>query len=159
MTSTGAAAMHRRAEASILRLRPSLVTRDRSLDVRRLRLLPLSLTLLLACWGGARETRWENGAGETLLEVTGSQEHCGWESVSFLYYGERRYIADPEGAVVPSLRTGSYRASTELPDGAEPTGFREGERELWTVPGDFDAVYVVDEDGAARWPEMTGGCA
>jgi hypothetical protein len=122
-----------------------------------LQLLFVGSLFLTAC-GGPTKLHWSDDAGRSYTEVTGSQEHCGWESVSFLYVGGTRYVRDPEEVLERSSTTMPYLSSTELPDDAIFTGYTEGQRELWSVAG-IDAVFVVEGTNIERWPQIEAGCA
>lgn len=114
--------------------------------------------LLVSCGSGVRETAWSGPSGDEIVEVTGSQGHCGWESVSFLYFDDRRYVADPHGVVDAEGLRDSYQKDADLPRTAKFTEYRNGDRELWTAPN-VAAVFVVAPDHVEKWPEITAGCA
>jgi hypothetical protein len=91
-------------------------------------------------------------------------EHCGWESahvivtgspIGTLYTSQRDdvwYVRDPEGVFRDPALVDGFDAGAELPANAADTTFRQGDRELWVVPGDDSAIYLRSPDGVERWP-------
>ncbi|WP_182524479.1 hypothetical protein [Nocardioides dongkuii] len=109
---------------------------------------------------------WTDGEGRpvptTELSAWRGPEHCDWQSMTFLRFGERRpgptYVRDPQRWLRDQLVV-PWEPSTTLPDGATDTGLvREGRR-LWRTP---DAVYVGRSPAdVEQWPRLreSPGCA
>lgn len=100
-------------------------------------------------------------------------EHCGFEAARVIITGipvgaryadesnGAEYIRDPEDVFGDPDTAAAFDPDAELPAGAEDTGFREGETELWVDPTDESAIYLVTGTSTESWPldlEPTG-CA
>lgn len=129
-------------------------------------------------WRGFGEYReWTTADGCLLrIDVLGDRpgpEHCGFETarviVTGIPVGERytdasddaEYIRDPENVFGDSDIAAAFDPDAELPADAEDTGFRSEGTELWVVPGDDSAIYLVTGETVESWPhdpEPTG-CA
>lgn len=91
-------------------------------------------------------------------------DHCNEQSARVITtgtpLGERftnredssSYIRDPKGAYGVPAFTEDLDLDADLPDAAEDTGFRQADTELWAVPDDPSAIYLVDGDDVERWP-------
>lgn len=127
-------------------------------------------------WRGFGEYReWTTADGCLLrIDVLGDRpgpEHCGFETarviVTGVPVGERytdasddaEYVRDPEDVFGDPDTAAAFDPDAELPAGAEDTGFREGETELWVDPTDESAIYIVTGTTTESWPldpEPTG---
>lgn len=106
------------------------------------------------------------------FNVAGGPEHCGWEKATFLagtalqaQRDERGplWARDPDGILehFPAAQAG-FRAGITVPEQAVFSGYSRGPLQVWTVPSDFEFVYVVNTavDGdVERWVRGGGGCA
>jgi hypothetical protein len=120
---------------------------------------------------------WTTADGCLLrIDVLGDRpgpEHCGFESarviVTGIPVGERytdasddaEFIRDPDNVFGDPEIAAAFDPNAELPADAEDTGFRNEGSELWIVPGDDSAIYLVTGESVERWPhdpEPTG-CA
>lgn len=126
--------------------------------------------------GHAPYREWTDKVGcririDVLAERPGPQ-HCEWDSASVLITGNEigarytsasdmiEYVRDPDGAFGRAELTGGLDRNASVPDEATDTGFRRGPTQLWTVPGEKSAVWMVEHDGAERWPAgTTPACA
>lgn len=129
-------------------------------------------------WRGFGEYReWTTADGCLLrIDVLGDRpgpEHCGFESarviVTGIPVGERytdssdaaEFIRDPDNVFGDPEIAAAFDPDADLPADAEDTGFRNDGSELWIVPGDGGAIYLVTGESVERWPhdaEPTG-CA
>jgi hypothetical protein len=78
-----------------------------------------------------------------------------------LSFEGNEYIGDVDPDVPPREIPGEipYLADTHLPDDALDSGYRQGERELWTSESlGKTGVFIVDPTHVERWPRW-GGCA
>jgi hypothetical protein len=65
------------------------------------------------------------------------------------------FVRDPDGAFGrPELSKG-FAADARVPDEAVDTGFRRGDTQLWHIPSDSSAVWLVEHGRAERWPAGT----
>ena len=125
---------------------------------------PLAAVLAFLSLGGyCGPPRWVDRTGQvaspTVLKQTRGLEHCDWQAASFLHYRRESYVGDPEGVLPTGGTALSYEARADLPSDAVATGYREGDRELWTsLSVGRDAVYIVTPEGAERWPRLTAAC-
>jgi hypothetical protein len=101
-----------------------------------------------------------NRVPTSILTSFRGPEHCGWESVTYLSFAERHYLADPEDALRGTGMEVPYLADAELPADAVDTGYHLEGRHLW-LSLDESVAYIVDEDGVEAWPSPTRfvGCA
>jgi hypothetical protein len=94
--------------------------------------------------------------------VTSSQgpEHCDWESVTFLWFEDRQFMGDPEGALSDVEFVVPFDADADLPSDASDTGYHHDGRHLW-LSADGTVAYIVDGDRVEAWPSSTElvGCA
>lgn len=95
-------------------------------------------------------TVWAHDDGSILTDHRGAA-HCDWESATFIRIDDRQYVRDPQGVLGTFGFLSTYSADAELPGDAAPTGYRHGDREIWSIPDDT-AIYVVSPDAAERWP-------
>lgn len=121
------------------------------------------------------QVTWTDDRGEPLPDGLGppdpvlvintipGPEHCGWQSAVIMHLAfpvgvpsrtaetTRQYIRDPEQVLGAGLAPLELDAT--LPDDAEPTGFRNGDIELWLAPSTVDDVAYVGRDGTFEaWP-------
>lgn len=103
----------------------------------------------------------------TEIQSRQGQEHCKWESVTFLNLGRPQYIRDPNGAIssaADSLFGGQFRTTFDpaatLPADAKDTGFRLDGKSLW-LAANKSAAYVGTRETVERWPAPVKrvGCA
>lgn len=139
--------------------------------------LVLPVLALTGCTSPAAEVEyvdypgpvWRNGdrlavSAEALNVIRGPQ-HCGWESAAILHVGwplgresednsqSRQYVRDPQGALPRDVVSTPPDLAAVLPEDAEASGFVTDGLELWISPSEVDeAVYLVTEGGAERWP-------
>lgn len=114
------------------------------------------------------DARWTGPDGEPVpsevLNVLRGPQHCDWESSVLLHVGWplgtaadtaadiRQYVRDPKG-VLPDVVMGSFGADVQVPAGASATGYEADGVELWLgESGGEEAMYVVFEEHAERWP-------
>lgn len=121
------------------------------------------MLIFLSLGGYCGPPRWVDRTGQVappaVLKEQRGPMHCEWDSASFLRYRGEAYVGDPEGVLPTGGTALSYEPRADLPSDAVATGYREGDRELWTSPSvGRDAVYIVTPDGAERWPRLTAGC-
>lgn len=112
--------------------------------------------------------RWTGPDGETVpsevLNVLRGPQHCDWQSSVLLHVGWplgtaadtaadiRQYVRDPKG-VLPDVVMGSFGADVQVPAGASATGYEADGVGLWLgEDGGEEAIYVVFEEHAERWP-------
>ena len=88
-------------------------------------------------------------------------DHCGMESARVIITGDPlgaryttsgddlEYLRDPNGVLGANE---PFDPAATLPDAAVDTGYRSGTEELWIVPGDSSAIFLVDGDQIERWP-------
>jgi len=97
---------------------------------------------------------WANDAGLILRDMPGAA-HCGWQQARLLHIGEgaglRQYIGDPLGIMPVDSLLAPYNGDATLPGTATPSGYRNGDLELWFVP-DGRAIFVVGPDRVELWP-------
>jgi len=96
------------------------------------------------------------------LSSSAGPEHCGWQSVVFLFVGwplgtvsqtsaeVREFVRDPNGVFDQRLRPLVRHAV--LPADAADTGYRTGGLELWLSPSNPDAAYLRSGSDVERWP-------
>ena len=96
-----------------------------------------SKTLSANCGGPARTITFADDVGQPMGPVARTLT----------------YLRDPFG-VVPGNR-GALLHSVAVPRVAVDSGLRHGTDELWTVPGDQSAIYVVTPQGVDRWPRLS----
>ena len=115
-------------------------------------------------------SHWEpSGPGQPLWsdvsEVVSNAEHCGWQGIPFLYvsdsYGKisLMYARDVDGVV----RTAPpFELHATLPPDAVFTGWRDGNRALWTdvpttgISYGTSSIYIVSPSGVERWGQAPG---
>jgi hypothetical protein len=119
--------------------------------------------MFLSLGGYCGPPRWVNRTGQVaspeVLKQTRGLEHCGWEAASFLRYRNEWYVGDPEGVLPPGGTALPYDPGAVPPSDAVATGFREGDRELWTsMSVGRDAVFIVTPERVERWPRLTAVC-
>jgi hypothetical protein len=109
---------------------------------------------------------------DVMAERTGP-DHCDFQLALVIITGTpfgarytnamnaREYVRDPENVFGDVITSMSFDPDADLPSDAVDTGLREGNRELWVVPGDESAVYLVLGDTTERWPldPEPAGCA
>jgi hypothetical protein len=108
---------------------------------------------------------WAHPNGRIITDIVGPA-HCDWQSARILHLTEdeqlvAQYIRDPEGIFPRDVLLETYAAGVDVPTDASPSGYRNGDLELWFSESDT-ALYVVDATGKAeRWPRTarTIGCA
>lgn len=118
---------------------------------------------------------WTDGEGcllriDILAERTGP-EHCGYEDARVIIAGRplgNRYTTsadavefarDPDGVFGRPELTAGFDPDAELPDDAVDSGYRRHQLQLWHIPGDQSAIWIVSPDGVERWPAgTTPGC-
>ena len=95
--------------------------------------------------------------------ITGP-DHCDWQSGVMMHVGwplghdaadiseSRQYFRDPESVFPHKGFMAKFGEDVKLPREAEDTGFRTDFMELWLVPGDDTAAYLVFSDHVERWP-------
>jgi hypothetical protein len=88
-------------------------------------------------------------------------DHCGTQYVEAIMSGPtlgqprtgvadtHYYVKDPNDVLGLAE---DFEAWTTLGPDAVDTGYRNGFRQIWLVPGDDAAIYVVDFDQVQRWP-------
>jgi len=129
-------------------------------------------------WRGFGEYReWTTADGCLLrIDVLGDRPgpaHCGFESARVIVTGSpvgarytdasdaAEYIRDPDDVFGDPVIAAAFDPNAELPATAEDTGFRNEGWELWIVPGDETAIYLLTGTTTELWPrdlEPTG-CA
>ena len=86
-------------------------------------------------------------------------EHCGWEDVTFLEFGDQQYLRDVNG-VLADQTTQPFGKVDAVPADAVDTGLHTPSLRLFTVP-DEQVVYVRTKNGTIeRWGRATDpiGC-
>ena len=116
-------------------------------------------------------SHWEpSGPGPRLWqgvsEEVSEADHCGWQGVPFLFVrdGDGKislmYARDVDGVVGTAQ---PFEAHATLPPEAVFTGWRDGNRQLWTdapttsVADGASSIYIVSPSGVERWGQA-GGC-
>jgi hypothetical protein len=122
-----------------------------------------AVLIFLSLAGYCGPPRWVDRTGKvppaSVLKQTRGLEHCDWESTTLLRYRRVWYVRDPDGVLPAGGTALSYDPRSDLPPDAVDTGYREGDRELWTSPSvGRDAVYIVTSEGVERWPRFTAAC-
>lgn len=90
-------------------------------------------------------------------------DHCDWRKVHFLHMGDgkdlRMYARDPDGLLGSGILTAAYDGDVRMPAGAQDTGYRFEDRQLW-LTDDRRTAYVRTPDGVEAWPrtERTVAC-
>lgn len=91
-------------------------------------------------------------------------EHCGFESARVIVTGipvgarytdasdDAEYIRDPDNVFGDPDTAAAFDPDATLPAGAEDTGFRQGDTELWVDPADESAIYLVTGPSIESWP-------
>jgi hypothetical protein len=102
---------------------------------------------------------WDGADGEaaptTEIEGWTGPEHCGWQSMTFLYLGDDTFVRDPQPDLADHLAA-PYDPHDALPTDAVDTGFsREGDR-LW-IAADGDTAYVGTRADVEAWPRDVKG--
>ncbi|SDC07368.1 hypothetical protein [Nocardioides lianchengensis] len=94
------------------------------------------------------------------LEAWVGPEHCGWESMVFLYLGGRTYVREPQRDLWADYFTEKYAAHVTVPADAVDTGFERDGDHLW-LAADRSRAYVGARDDAELWPATVQdlGCA
>jgi hypothetical protein len=102
----------------------------------------------------------DNRIPTSIVTSSQGQEHCDWESVTFLWYEDRQYFSDPEGALADVGFVVPFDADTELPTDATDTGYHHDGRHLW-LSTDGTVAYIVEGDSVEGWPTSADqvGCA
>lgn len=142
-----------------------------------------AVVMLAGCGAGASPVEPGDGwvgpgserASEDVISVRRGPEHCDWGSALLLHVGWplddpnqpedfRMYVRDPRGVFEGfDERQADFDADADLPEGAEPTGWRTEGAELWLAAASADeAVYVLGDDGGVeQWPRIDPplGCA
>lgn len=88
---------------------------------------------------------------------------CGREDIREIFFGTplgnpttpettQIYVRDPRG----QYGERPLRKDLALPVGARDAGYRFGESQLWTLPGDVTYVFVVTRDRVEAWPRGHG---
>jgi len=131
---------------------------------------PVSLSgpgSFVGIWRDEAGVRLPDGlpGGEALvLHVMRGQEHCGWHRIVFLSMGwppgtlvrtppeYHQYVRDPRGLLEEWPLARRFATGIDLPDEAVDTGFARGSWELWVVPREPRAVFLVNADYVERWP-------
>lgn len=115
---------------------------------------------------GPKWTRFGVPVPNGELNSIAGPEHCDWQSAVMLQLslplgtvaadsrGLRQFIRDPDGVILPELRTGLRKLP--LPADAEDTGYRLDGLQLWLSPGDADAAYLRSPVDVERWPSPPG---
>ena len=116
----------------------------------------------------SRYSLWTDVSGcivriDVLAERPGP-DHCGWERSRVMITGDPlgarqqdaasaiHYVKDPEGVYGVTEFVDEFMNLEVLPSDAVDTGFRQGERELWTSPSDPEAVLIRTLGSVERWP-------
>jgi hypothetical protein len=102
---------------------------------------------------------WQDADGDPVpvTQVYSVDDWCDLSGVTVVQVGpewrrDQRWWRDPTGQLAEG--PDRYRADSELPADADPTGWQKDGRELWLVP-DRSAAYLVsteDPDVVERWP-------
>ena len=66
--------------------------------------------------------------------------------------GTRIYTRDPDGSANEAFATAALLVDIQMPEDAQDSGYRYGDLELWTIPGDQQYVYIVSSDTVEGWP-------
>ena len=101
---------------------------------------------------------WVDDAGERVptstLTMYRGPAHCGWETVTFLAVEGTTFASDPADALGELIDV-PFAPDTDLPLGAEPTGYHHARGELFLDP-DATVAYIVTGDGTVEgWPALT----
>lgn len=138
--------------------------RDGEADCRDRGEADLDLDAEPLSWRANTQVTFTRGGCAVRVDVLGGwwgSDHCGTQYVEVLMTGSalgrprtgaadtRYYVKDPNDAL--GLAEGFDASATLGPDAVD-TGYRNGFREIWLVPGDDAAIYVVDFDQVQRWP-------
>lgn len=98
-----------------------------------------------------------------MVEFDGFKE-CDTDQVTFIRFVDRQYAKDPQGQL-GELRDAAGNVLTFAildgpPSGAEATGVRHQQREIWRNQADVeDYLYIVYDDGKTeRWPRAEVRC-
>lgn len=98
-----------------------------------------------------------------MVEFEGFKD-CGTDEVVFIRFLGKQYASDPQGQL-GTLRSadGMVLSFAELdgpPAGAEATGVRHQDREIWRSSADIENyLYVVYDSGfTQRWPRAEARC-
>ena len=74
----------------------------------------------------------------------------------------RHFVQDPHRAFPPNNLSEPYQAHARLPREVRFSGYHEGDRQIWIVPGLADQhIYVAEGRSVELWPRATlnFGCA
>lgn len=107
--------------------------------------------------GGLGQQIWTDLDGNpvptTQIESWIGPEHCGWQSMTFLYLDDDDvgpFVRAPQ----PDLENyfgEPYQPHAQLPADAEATGFMRDGKRLW-LSSDDDRAYVGTRDDVEVWP-------
>lgn len=126
------------------------------------------LLLVLAGCSINQHGPWLTPSGQVVsnaivVEFDGFRE-CNTDKVTFLRFVDRQYAKDPQGQL-GELRDAAGNLLTfavldRPPSGAEATGVRHQQREIWKNDADIeDYLYIVYDGGKTeRWPRAEVAC-
>ncbi|MDN3026847.1 hypothetical protein [Streptomyces sp. S.PB5] len=96
----------------------------------------------------------------TVISSNAGPSHCDWQQAHFLELGEgkdrRLYARDPDGVLGDDMLEAPYRGDVTVPAGAEDTGYRLRDWQLW-LTDDKETAYVRTSDGVEAWPQVKKG--
>ncbi len=119
----------------------------------------------------AQYQTWATANGcELRIDALGDRsgaQHCGWQNARVIVTGSpvgalyssptntQTFVRDPQGAFGHPELTAGFDPHATLPPGAQDTGFRLGDTQLWTDPADPTTIYLKATDTVERWPRGT----
>lgn len=106
-----------------------------------------------------------NLVSSRVINVIRGPEHCGWQSSVWMHVGWplgtqadtaadiRQYVRDPQNVLPDTGTRASLDTGVQVPPDAAPTGYETDGVLLWLGADDGDdAIYIVFDDHAERWP-------
>ena len=117
-------------------------------------------------WPGALWTKSGAIVSPLIIDAAAGPSQCGdWRSATFLTLGwplghralsatqARQYVRDLGGVIDPANLRSHLDLHASLPPDARPTGYFEGEAQLYLAHSDEDvAIYMVEGNTVERWP-------
>ncbi len=104
---------------------------------------------------------WKDRQGQTPPRETLSEhqgpDHCDWQAAVFLTFMGFSYVKDPYDVMKDALPV-KFEPKARLPGDAQFTGYRSGDRELWTAPSDPAGIYIRAAGKNERWPRLESFC-
>ncbi len=158
-------------ETDGVRWRPELSTKDGAAAPRECEATNGAVTDVAhePDWRQFADYEWWTDADGCLLRIDvlaerPGPEHCGWEAAQTIIAGQplgarytapedtTHFVRDPDGVYGRPELTAGFEPDATVPEGAIDSGYRKGGAELWHIPGDQAAIWLVSPNGVERWP-------